>query len=129
MGTAEAVKVGGQVERFRFTETDTIGDLLATVNDLETRGRTPLLRFVGLTGERVTGLEILTQDQPNPAGLPEALRLKLRAQLEDVRWAGVTDETPVFFDGEWTCWGSLAGNERQMCTFTPDGDLVGCSPF
>lgn len=41
----------------------------------------------------------------------------------------VNAETPVIWEGELTTWGSLAGNERQMCEFNNDGVLEGGFPF
>lgn len=148
MGMAQAIQITGQVQRFQFQLTDTIGDIAMVVRQLEKEGRSPHLRFVGLANEDISGVEILglapeiqltpagrnaveeaAEEQPDPAGLAPAIDLRLRGLLNDVRWAGVTDDTPVFFDGRWTEWGTLAGNERQECAFNADGDLIGCLPF
>lgn len=68
------------------------------------------------------------QTPPDPAGLPPALDAQLRKMLDDARWADVRDDTPVLFDGEWTTWGNLAGNERMTCEFNAQGELEGGFP-
>ena len=47
------------------------------------------------------------------------------ARDNDPRWAHVTDETEVYWEGNWTTWGELAGNERTECGFNEEGVLVG----
>jgi hypothetical protein len=50
-------------------------------------------------------------------------------QDDDSRWALVNAETRVLFEGEWTTWGELAGNEKMECQFNSEGILVGDFPF
>jgi hypothetical protein len=150
MGVAQAVRIEGSVQRFRFQLTDTIGDIAIVVRQLEKSGRAPHLRFVGLSNEEISGVEVLGLEpaiELTPAGrnaieemavagvedngevlLPDPAE-RQRAMDRDVRWAGISAETEVYFDGNWTTWGELAGNEKSMCIFNDDGVLVGGYPI
>jgi hypothetical protein len=49
--------------------------------------------------------------------------------MRDPRWNGVTDETPVTFDGQPCRFGELSQNEKPMVRITERGCLVGACPF
>lgn len=85
MGTAQAVEIKPPVRRFVFTDQNTIGDLFATVNELEKSGKPPFLKFLGTRGQ-IVAVEVLVhveeesaemgvagaEEQPDPAAGAEA---------------------------------------------------------
>jgi hypothetical protein len=66
MATSAAVELKAPVQRFVFTEENTIGDLFVTVNELEKAGKPPFLKFLGTRGA-IVAVEVLVHD-PEESG-------------------------------------------------------------
>ena len=61
--------------------------------------------------------------------LLDQLRESIERTEKDKRWLAVNDRTPVLWEGQPVTWGSLAGNEKDMCDFNRAGVLEGGFPF
>lgn len=63
---ASSIELKAPVRRFVFDERNTIGDLFATVNELEKAGKPPFLKFLGTRGA-IVAVEVLVHD-PEESG-------------------------------------------------------------
>lgn len=66
MGFAAAHELKPPVQRFVFTDQNTMGDLFKTVNELELAGKPPFLKFLGTRGE-IVAVEVLVHDPEESA--------------------------------------------------------------
>ena len=71
MATSAAVELKTPVQRFVFTEENTIGDLFATVNELEKAGKPPFLKFLGTRGA-IVAVEVLIHEDEQSAEMAVA---------------------------------------------------------
>jgi hypothetical protein len=59
----------------------------------------------------------------------DELLTALKRSVDDKRWGQVRSDTLVIWEGTKTLWGTLAGNEKQLCDFDSNGQLVGGNDF
>lgn len=63
---------------------------------------------------------------PEPSSTVDArLTFELKRMADDPRWLRVRSHTMVKYNGHWTTFGSLSGNERMCLEFDSDGTLEG----
>lgn len=130
---ATAAKPENQI--FTFDGSSTIKDLLIVVKTLSNAGHKPKLRLVrsyqGEFESVAVDVRQLADEPPREMAVAGSERLPDPAPIDgpvsraDRRWSKVQAETPVFWEGEWTTWAALSGNERMECVFNGDGVIVG----
>jgi hypothetical protein len=120
MPMAQTKELKPPVKRFSFSPSNTIADLVRTVNELEKAGKPPFLKFVGYRGE-ISAIEILVEEERSE------LTLAGRDAIEEMAVAGAEDngeclmpdpaeftaDSIVSFEGRSCRWGDLMIQDRK----------------